>query len=361
MRLLVCGLALLALASGSATGDSHRAAPTLAQLVGQKLVVSMVGTTPSASLLARARSGQIGGVLIHRFNFRSSAQLRAIAQRLQDEAAAGGQPRLLIAVDQEGGPVKTVPWIPPTLSPAQLGKLGSAAKARDQGLKTGRALAGLGVNTDFAPVADVPASKASEVYRQGRTWSFDALLTARLAGAFTLGLEDGRAIPAMKHFPGLGFARGNTDRVVVRIAGQASSLEPGLAPYRLAIANRVPLIMLSNAVYDAYDRVNAAGWSRPVATGLLRGVLGYRGAAITDSLDGAARARGIGPNGLAIASANAGVDLILLTGLEATSQKLYAALLRAARSGRIHRSSLQSSYRRILTLKTRKFSPPPAT
>jgi beta-N-acetylhexosaminidase len=324
--------------------------PTLAQIVGQKLVVSMEGTTPSSSLLARARRGQIGGVIVHGFNFSTGAQLEAIAWKLQEAAAAGKQPRLLIGVDQEGGSVKTVRWIPPTLVPS---RMHTTATAFDQGRRTAAGLLGLGVNADFAPVADVPASKASEVYRQGRTWSFDAPTTSQLAGAFAQGLAAGRVVATTKHFPGLGYALRNTDRALVRIAVPASRLAPGLLPYRRAIRANVPLIMLSNAIYAAYDPQNAAGWSRAISTGLLRGELGFRGATITDSLDGAAGVRGIPPNGLAIGAANAGTDLILLTGGEASSGRVYAALLRAVRSGRIGRAGLQRSYARILALKSR--------
>jgi beta-N-acetylhexosaminidase len=337
----ICALLLLLPGAGGRAAT----APTLFQLVGQKLVVSMSGTTPSASLLARARRGEIGGVLVHRFNFGTSAQLRAIASALQQAAAKGGQPPLLIAVDQEGGSVKTIPWLPPVRSP---GRVRSAADARVDGRRTGASLRGLGVNTDFAPVADVPASTASEVYRQGRTWSFDSKTTARLANAFALGLADSHELATMKHFPGLGLATANTDREVVRITASRGQLAPGLLPYR---ATRVPLVMLSNAIYDAYDRTNAAGWSRAVATGLLRDTLGYRGVTITDSLDGAANARHIAPNGLAIAAANAGVDLILLTGGEVASRNVFTTLLQAAQRGRVHRSSLQASYGRILALK----------
>jgi beta-N-acetylhexosaminidase len=326
-------------------------APTLAQMVGQKLVVSMDGTTPSASLLRRVRHGELGGVLVHRFNFSSAARLRSIARSLQAAAAAGGQPRLLIAVDQEGGKVRAVSWAPPTRSPPQLGAAGSSGATRAEGRRTGAALRSLGINTDLAPVADVPASAASAVYRQGRTWSFDATMTARLAGAFALGLADGGALAAMKHFPGLGFATRNTDDALVRIRVPKSRLASGLAPYRAAVKQGVPLVMLSNAIYDAYDRQNAAGWSRALATRLLRKELGFQGVTITDSLDGAAHVRGIRPNGLAIGAANSGTGLILLTGSEAASRDLYTALLRAAQSGRIGRTTLATSYRRIMALK----------
>jgi len=322
--------------------------PTLAQLVGQKLVVSMTGTKPSASLLARARRGEIGGVIVHRWNFSSSAQLRAIARTLQQAAAAGRRPRLLIAVDQEGGSVKTIPWLPPTRGP---GNVRSSADARAEGRATGVGLLGLGVNMDLAPVADVPATRASAVFRQGRTWSFDARTTASLATAFALGLADGHALATMKHFPGLGLATADTDRAVVRITAPRSRLEPGLDPYRSAIAAHVPVIMLSNAVYDAYDRTNAAGWSRAIVTGLLRQELGFQGVTITDSLDGAAHTRRITANVLALAATKAGTDLLLLTGGEEATRSDYTSLLRAAQAGRLGRAGLERSYARILRLK----------
>lgn len=341
-------LCAIVAAVGGASPGATASQPTLAELVGQKLVVSMAGTTPSASLLARARRGEIGGVIVHRWNFNSSAQLRAIARALQQAAAVGGQPRLLIAVDQEGGSVKTVPWLPPNRAP---GHVRSAADARADGRATGAALLGVGVNTDLAPVADVPGSRASAVYRQGRTWSFDAPTTARLATAFAAGLADGHAVATMKHFPGLGFATADTDRAVVHITASRNRLEPGLDPYRSGIAAHVPVIMLSNAVYDAYDRTNAAGWSRAIATGLLRNELGFGGVTMTDSLDGAAHTRKITPNVLALAATKAGTDLLLLTGGEVATRSDYTSLLRAAQAGRLGRAGLERSYRRILLLK----------
>src|SRR3954451_8520741 len=159
---LICLLCAVSLAGGAERARTA-AEPTLLQLVGQKLVISMSGTTPSASLLARARRGDIGGVIVHSFNFSTPAQLRSIAQTLQRAAAAGGHPRLLIGVDQEGGSVKTIPSLPPVRAPA---RVRSTADSRDDGRRTGAALLGLAVNTDFAPVADVPVSTGSEVYRQ---------------------------------------------------------------------------------------------------------------------------------------------------------------------------------------------------
>jgi beta-N-acetylhexosaminidase len=343
---------LTAASAGAPTVDAHAAAaPALDQLIGQKLVVSMNGTTPTVSLLARARRGKIGGVIIHSTNFSSAARLRSITTKLQQAAAGGGHAPLLIAVDQEGGPVKTISWIPPTVSPRRMGELDSTTVAHRQGKRTGAALLDLGVNFDLAPVADVPTSKASFMYLQGRTWAFGAAKTARLSSAFAAGLADAGALASMKHFPGLGFAVRNTDTNVVRISATEAQLAPGLKPYRKAIAGHIPLVMLSNAVYDAYDRGHAAGWSRPIGNGLLRNQLGFAGVTITDSLDGAAHARGIPTDPLAIRAAKAGTDLLLVTGSEAGSRSVYRSLLAAATDGTIPIDRLVESYNRIAALK----------
>ena len=351
-----CALSAALLTAPSAgaplVGGETAASPSLRELIGQKLIVSMQGTTPSASLMKRAHDGTIGGVLIHGTNFSSAARLRAITKRLQRAAAAGGQPPLLIAVDQEGGPVKTVSWIPPTISPRRMGELDSTVVAHRQGRRTGAALFDLGVDLDLAPVADVPASTSSFMYLQGRAWSFSAARTSRLSNAFAKGLSDGGALAAMKHFPGLGFAKLNTDTHVVRISATRTRLAPGLKPYRAAVANRVPMVMLSNAVYEAYDGGNAAGWSRAIGARLLRQQLGFRGVTITDSLDGAAHARAIAANLLAIRAAKAGTDLLLLTGSEAASRGVYRSLFAAATAGMIRKAPLVASYERIATLKS---------
>jgi beta-N-acetylhexosaminidase len=329
------------------------ASPTIAQLIGQKLVVRMDGTTPSADLLGRIRRGEVGGIILFGRNITTAYALRTLTAKLRAAATAGGRPKLLIAVDQEGGPVKRIPWAPPTLTPWQMGTLGIASVAHTQGQKTGGALRGLGINVDFAPVADVPASTSSFMYLQGRTWSFSAIRTSGVANAFATGLESAHVQPVMKHFPGIGFATRNTDSSVVTIGASRAALAPGLIPYRHAIAQGIPMIMLSNATYSAYDRSHAAGWSPAIVGTLLRHDLGFTGVTITDGLDGTAKARGVTPSRLAIAAALAGTDMILTTGSESSTRLVYAALVREATAGAIPRATLRASYNRILLFKSR--------
>jgi beta-N-acetylhexosaminidase len=155
----------------------------------------------------------------------------------------------------------------------------------------------------------------------------------------------------MKHFPGLGYAVKNTDENVDKLTTSTAKLDPGLDPYRGAIGQAIPMIMLSNAWYTAWDPGNAAGWSKTIGTDLLRGQLNFQGVTITDSLSGIASAMGVSTKSLAVKAGAAGTDMILVTGSEANSKAVYNALITAAEAGTISRQALEQSYVRILALK----------
>ena len=364
-RLTLAGLVTLTLALGPSAGSgaaavkpartlhAAAAAPTRAQMVGQRLIVSMEGTRPDAALLARIRAGQVGGIILFGSNIVDSTQLTALTQRLQRAATRGGQPPLLIATDQEGGLVRRLGWAPPRRSAEEMGQLSTDA-VRTIGEHTGAALAASGVNFDLAPVADIPRSASNFIGQQHRAFSTNRFTVSDDVSAFSHGLEGGGALPAVKHFPGLGRAGStSTDDAVVTIDATQKQLNRDLLPYRIAMRRAVrPVIMLSTAVYPAYSPKGAA-WSTAIASKLLRGTLGFKGVTITDSLASAAAVRHAGESLLAVRCARHGDDLLLVTGSEAATQQVYEALLAKARSGAISATNLQTSYARIMTLKSR--------
>ena len=349
----LAAVAAVALLASAVPAGGTTATPTRAQMVGQRLMVSFSGTTASTSLLTRIRTGQIGGVILFSGNITSAAQLTRLTSRLQAAARAGGRPKLLIATDQEGGLVKRLPWAPPRLSAQELGTA-SPSHIALVGRNTGAALRACGVNLDLAPVADVPRSSSNFIYLQHRAFGTSRYVVSAGATAFAKGLEQGGALPALKHFPGLGRAGStSTDNGVVHITATRTQISYDLLPYRTALAHALrPVIMLSTAVYPAYSPRPAA-WSKAIAVVLLRSSLGFHGVTITDSLTSAAAVRGTTPSVLAVKSAKVGVDLLLVTGADATSEAAYTALLRAAQAGTIPLANLQASYARILALKAR--------
>ncbi|HEY7177732.1 MAG TPA: glycoside hydrolase family 3 N-terminal domain-containing protein [Gaiella sp.] len=315
----------------------------LETLVGARLVVGMEGTSPSPALLDRIRRGRVGGVILMGANVRSAPEVRALTGRLRAAAGEGGR-RLLIMTDQEGGLVRRFRWAPPAASAEQLG-LRTEGTIRRTGRATAAALERLGVDVDLAPVADVPAVPASFVAAMDRGFSTKPTGAAKDVTAFAAGLLDGGVAPTLKHFPGLGLATTSTDDAAVRIDVPEESLAPGLVPYRRAIAaGVVPLVMVSNAAYTAYDG-QVAAWSPRVLATL--GGLGFTGATMTDALEPLARTHRTTLGQAALRAARAGVDLLLCVGSERSTEAVYDELLAAARAGRLSRTALEESAARI--------------
>ena len=102
VRALLVALVLVLL-PGAAHDSTERL--TLEEQVGQLVVMSFRGTNAPEYVLAALREKRSAGVILFGGNVGSPGQLRALTGSLR---RAGGRP--LVAVDQEGGRVRRVPW-----------------------------------------------------------------------------------------------------------------------------------------------------------------------------------------------------------------------------------------------------------
>jgi beta-N-acetylhexosaminidase len=318
----------------------------LRQLVGERLFVRMNGTSPSRAFRARVRRGEVGGVVLFGPNIRTRAQVRTLVRRVEAAAGAGAVPAPLIAIDQEGGIVKRLQTAPPFRSAPQIGATGSSRVARSEGLATARSLRALGIDIDFAPVVDVPASSSSFI--ASRAFGRDPRRVARLGGAFAEGLQSGGVAATLKHFPGLGSAPANTDFATAVVSAPASRLKRDLIPYRGTPAR---LVMLATAVYPAYHRGVPAAFSRRVVTKMLREDLNYQGLIVTDDLETPAVRAYTSPAEGAVRTIEAGADMALVVGSEAGGAAAFERMLRAATSDRLTRASLEVSHARVESLR----------
>jgi beta-N-acetylhexosaminidase len=334
--LLVLLVSLAAATAAPAGGGRAGTAPTVEQMAGQLVLVQLHGATPSASLLARIRAGEVGGVVLYSDDF-GAAGPAGLARALQAAASAGGQPPLLVAVDQEGGIVKRLPGAPYSAPPA----MRSARSARIQGLATAGNLRAAGINVDLAPVLDVGRGGFITPRTFGRT---PAAVAAR-GPAFAAGLALGHVLATAKHFPGLGYAARNTDATAVTIKATAQKLEADWLPFETAIAAGIPLVMMSTAVYPALGSTAPAALS-PTIVGDLR-KLGFHGAIVTDALATPAVEKVATTTQAAVEAVAAGDDLVLVP----DDPSSYDALVAAAQSGQLPRPTLQQAYRQVLSLK----------
>jgi beta-N-acetylhexosaminidase len=343
---------------GSPAGTSTAEAPpppslverlTPGELAGERIVVSIDGTGLTPELRNAIHTGKVAGVVLFEPDFPSRDEGRELIEALQ----AVPRPKLLrglpllVMTDQEGGEVKRLDGAPEA-SAAQMGAEG-AGYSRRQGKATAANLASVGVNVDLAPVLDV-ARPGGVIADTGRGFGETAAAVTKTAVPFAEGLEAGGVAATAKHFPGLGTATENTDFEAQHLElSKAELLAVDEAPYRAYIAAGGRLVMLSTAIYPAFSERPAA-FTRAIATGELRGRLGFKGVTITDSLGSAAVAEFGGQQEAAVDGASAGDDLLLFDDLESALAG-HRALVKQLHTGGLPRKPFQAATSRVLGLR----------
>ncbi|HWH45905.1 MAG TPA: glycoside hydrolase family 3 N-terminal domain-containing protein [Thermoleophilaceae bacterium] len=337
-------------ASGRLTPAAVAAGLTDAQLAGQRVLFAYAGRRAPAALVRRIRRGEAAGVIIFSRNVGTAAALRREMRRLQRIPRPPGlDVPLIVAVDQEGGPVRRIPG-GPRRSAAEIGRTGDTARARAAGLEAGRLLRRSGANVDLAPVLDV-ARPGSAIERERRAFGRSPVGVARMGVAFAGGLRAAGVAATAKHYPGFGAAPANTDFAKVRLRLSRREIRRvDEVPFRAAIRDRIGLVMLSTAVYPALDRRPAA-LSLRIATTRLRADLGFRGVSVTDAL-GTPALEGHGDLGeRGVRAALAGVDLLLYGGGYPAGARAARSVTAAHRSRRLSPARSRVSVARILRLR----------
>ena len=253
-----------------------------------------------------------GGVILFARNFETSPQLRALTADIRSLRT----PRLLVAVDHEGGRVQRFrdgfTAIPPMRT---LGALwdrdvaGAARDARRLGLAMAGELRSHGVDFSFAPVLDLDHGASAVI--GDRAFHRNPNAVAHLASALHDGLRAGGMAGVGKHFPGHGgvAADSHTDMPVDgRAFGEIAADD--LVPFGALVHRGLEAIMPAHVVYPAVD-AQPAGYSRKWLQEILRGRLGFDGLVFSDDL-GMAGAQGVGDLiARAEASLAAGCDMVL--------------------------------------------------
>jgi beta-N-acetylhexosaminidase len=347
----VVGLLLALCFLGFQQGEEARGAVdelTLEQQVGQLLVLSFSGTTAPDYVREAVRERRVAGVILFGGNITGPSQVRALTRALRRQ---GGRP--IVAVDQEGGSVRRLPWAGPLA--AQPGQL-RRGTVRADAAAAARQLRAAGVTVTLAPVADVPSVPGAAI--AGRAFSSDPQVASDAMRASVRGWRSGGIAATAKHFPGIGGAPANTDDAIVTIRRSRAALDAvDLPPFAAAIESGLPLVMVGHARYPALDRNRIASQSQPIIEGVLRDELGFRGVVVTDSMEARASLATGSITKVSERAIRAGADLLLLTG-RGSYRPVYDHLLAVALSSPAFRARVQQSAARVLELKRRGALPP---
>ena len=338
----------------SACVRQHLEQLSLSERAGQLLMIGVPASRAQngATVVARYR---VGGIFL---SGRSSASLTTIKGRTGAlNRAAGNGPGLLIATDQEGGAVQVLGGRGFTAIPAALTQGSwSQGTLRARTLRWARALAGAGISMDLAPVADtVTAARAPGNPPIGRYRREYGHTTKDVVSAVTTvvqSLAAARVVATVKHFPGLGRVRFNTDTSAGASDSVTTADDIYLRPFVAGIQAGAGAVMVSSARYPKLDAKHIAAFSQPIITGLLRERLGYRGVVISDDLGRARAVSGVPAAQRAVRFLRAGGDIVLSV-RTADARTMRNALVAEARASATFKATLDAAVVRVLQLKER--------
>ncbi|GAA2097757.1 glycoside hydrolase family 3 protein [Actinomadura alba] len=379
------GLVLTGLGAGSAQAATARGKDpritkiingmTLEEKVGQLFVTYAYGdradtTEPGDVALNRRFYGvdnaaqlidkyRLGGIIYFAWsnNTKNPQQIAGLSNGLQRAAMRQrAKIPLLVSTDQEGGSVVARILAPATQLPGNMA-LGAGRDVGDSyraAQVSGTELGAMGVNQDFAPVADVNVDPANPVIGV-RSFSADPQVAAKLTGAAVRGYQNAGVSSTAKHFPGHGDTATDSHTGVPKIDHTREEWERlDMPPFQSAIKSGIDSIMTAHIIVPSLDPAeDPATLSRPILTGILRERLKYDGVVITDALGMQGVRDKYGDERVPVLALKAGVDQ-LLKSPDGAFDLQYNAVLNAVRSGELTEKRIEESVYRILRLKLKR-------
>ena len=315
--------------------------------VGQMMMIGIQGTTVTDDTRYMLNQYKAGNIILFDRNMQSQEQVKELTTDLQKENSA--KVPLFIAVDEEGGDVvrmKNDLQAPP--SQQAVGSSGNPATAKDYAFSVGMQLKGMGINMNFAPVADVSATDS-------RSYGGNASQVYKFVDAAAYGYEAAHIMYGLKHFPGIGRSAVDSHEASSVITTSKSELfQSDLIPFTKTMASHDTtkfVILVSHLVYTGFDAEHPASLSWPIMTDLLRNGLQYKGLIVTDDMEMGAVTGQHSFRDLGVMAINAGADIVLICHEYGHEKEVYDGILAALKDGRIPRSRVEDSVKRIVKIK----------
>ena len=327
--------------------DKIVASMSQTEKLGQMVMIGIQGTKVDDDSLYMLNQYHMGGVILFDRNMDSPEQVKQLTSDLQ--AQSNEKVPLFIGIDEEGGDVvRMAEKLTPPPSQKEIGATGDIEQARTWAIKTAKSLKDMGINVNFAPVADIGSNDK-------RSYSTDANTVIDFVRAATKGYQQENIIYSLKHFPGIGKGKvdSHVDSSSIDVAKEVLMTED-ILPFKTIIDENEPndyFILVSHLKYPALDEEYPASLSSKIMTDLLCNELGYKGIIITDDMEMGAVANHNDFRSIGVKAVKAGVDIVLVCHEYQHQQEVYLGLLDAVNSGEISQERIDESVKRIIKVK----------
>lgn len=313
---------------------------TLKEKIGQLFIhtVAPLNTQNNRSNIQNAvKEYKVGGLLFSGGQLVNQAVLTNYAQDLAEVP-------LLITFDGEWGLAMRLKGTPRFPRNRVLGCIQDNELLYEYGKEVARQCREIGVQVNFAPVADVDVNPRNPVINT-RSFGGDPRNVAEKVVAYSRGLEEGGVLSVSKHFPGHGDTEVDSHKALPVLDFDRARLDSiELYPFREVIRAGLGGVMVGHLEVPRLDR-NPASLSPNVIDGLLCRELGFRGLVFTDALE----MKGVSQHGNLCAKAlMAGNDLLLAP---RNLKRELDGVLNAVKSGLLTEEAITEKCRKVLTYK----------
>lgn len=327
--------------------DKIVASMSLSEKIGQMVMIGVHGTDITDDSAYMLNQYHIGGIILFDRNMRSTEQVKTFTNNLQKNA--NQKIPLFIGIDEEGGNVVRMKnALTPPPSQYEIGITNDTEQAKKWAIKTSQSLKEMGININFAPVADVNSNDT-------RSYSGDHNVVTAFVKAAATGYEHENMIYSLKHFPGIG--KGKVDSHFESSMIDASKdilLSDDIIPFKTIIKENNPenyFILISHLTYTDLDNEKPASLSKKIITDLLRKELGFSGIIITDDMEMGAIANHNDFRTVGVKAVKAGVDIVMVCHEYEHETDVYLGLLDAVNNGEISLDRIDESVKRIVRAK----------
>ena len=248
---------------------------------GQRVLAGFDGTTFDEDARFLVEELWVSGLILFARNIVNKEQVKTLIADAQASAQKQNLPPLIIAIDQEGGPVARLrePEFPEFLGNQGIETIEEATRYAHQ---MADLLLKLGIHMNFAPVLDVAVDNQSIMASR----VFKGADTVQLGAAVISGFQEKGLMAVSKHFPGIGRTHLDSHfELPVMEETKSSIKQTELPPFQKAIQGNVAGMMLSHILYPKLDSKYPASLSPAIAHDLLRDEMGYSGVVMSDDLD----------------------------------------------------------------------------